>query len=217
MKRIIVLAVSVLLVSCVTATQSYKQSDEISKNDYSNIKDYGVVLLSVNWGRRWNCGGFENAELTSIGFDHLPIQNTNDEASPTLVLNSPSRITNKPVFTNYAFRIKPGEYALSFINIKAARSVSDVGYFTAKRSSLIPSGEIKGGSFTVKSGEVVYIGNLWLDCAYTPVLWRYYSEGRNEFNKHLNEFSEKYPYIDLKNVQYRLLKTKVFGNEYKLH
>ena len=31
----------------------------------------GVVLLSVNWGRQWGCGAFENAQLLSLSFDRL--------------------------------------------------------------------------------------------------------------------------------------------------
>ena len=80
MKKVLILAVSVLLASCVTTTQSYKPSDEVSKKAYTYNKEYGVVLISVNWGRRWNCGGYENAELISIGFDLLPIQNLNDDS-----------------------------------------------------------------------------------------------------------------------------------------
>ncbi len=205
------------LPSCVSTQKAFQATNQVSEVNYQNEnKAKGTVLMAINWGRQWNCGGYENAELRNIGFDLMPSQNINSDQPPSLVVNGPSRLTVKPEFTNYAFLVEPGEYALSYVNIKAARSVSNVGYFTIKRSDLIKNGESRGGTFRVDPGEVVYIGNFWLDCAYGPMLWRYYTEGLEKFKKHLQEYSNQFPFVDLSNVQYRLLETKEFGVDYQL-
>lgn len=46
----------------------------------------------------------------------------------------------KPVFDNYAFLVEPGEYGLSRLEIKVAKSRSDVGFFKAPRSRFLKAG-----------------------------------------------------------------------------
>ncbi|CCQ91094.1 conserved exported hypothetical protein [Nitrospina gracilis 3/211] len=204
-----------LLSSC---TSLYKSTETISKSAYESGSDsMGVVLLSVNWGRRWGCGSFENAQLHSFGFDLLPPQTSDDATPPGLVLNNPSPLTSRPVFNNYSFLLPPGEYGLTYLKIKVAKSVSEVGAFTAKRSDNIENGQSRIGSFQVKAGETVYIGNFGVDCAHQPIIWRYFTKGKEDFQKHLDEFSNEYPYLNLDRVSYRLFQTEQFGLNYSLN
>jgi hypothetical protein len=154
--------------------------------DAANINNQakGVVLLAVRWDRRWNCGGFENAQLRVIGFDKLPTVRT-DDASPDIVLDDAPLVMTKPVFDNYAFEVEPGEYGLSRLEIKVAKSRSDVGFFKVPRSKLLNDGKSLGGTFMVNAGEAVYLGHFYLDCHKQPILWRYYPEGRAGFNGYL--------------------------------
>ena len=206
-----------MVLGMVSCASDYKSTDTLSKGAYeSELSKKGVVLVAVNWSRKWRCGNFENAELRNIGFDLLSAKFMSDEDQPSLVVNGPPRLMTKPTFVNYAFLLEPGEYAISYLRIKVAEANLKVGYFTGKRSKFIEGGQAKGGSFHVKAGEVVYIGNFWIDCAYGPTLWRYYSEGKEGFKKHLQEFSDEFPYLDLQNAQYRLFKTTEFGYDYSL-
>lgn len=121
-----------------------------------------------------------------------------------------------PVFINYAYSLEPGEYAVSAFSIKVADSMSKVGFLTAQRDKLYAGGKPIGGTFTVKPGETVFIGNFYLDCAYGPTLWRYYSDGKEAFDAQVKEYAKRFPFLELNDVQFRLFKTKVFGNDYEL-
>jgi len=208
-----------MLSACAGVTQpiKFQETNVITKENYSQTRTTnGVVLLDINWGRRWGCGGHENAQLISLAFDKLSAQTLINEAEPTLIMHSPSRLMVDPVFLNYAFSLEPGEYALSAFSIKVANSVKKVGFLTAQRSELYKNGKPIGGSFTVKPGESVFIGNFYLDCAYAPTLWRYYTEGRTNFDSQVEEYRNTFPFLDLSDVKYRLFKTKEFGKDYEL-
>jgi hypothetical protein len=188
---------------------------EITKKSYAQrAADSAVVLFSVNWGRVWNCPPYENAELRMLAFDRVGTGVRNKDAPADLIWEGPSRLTTKLEFINYAVLVPAGDYALSGFAIKVAKSVSDVGYLRGGRAELIPDGTIKGGSFTARAGEVVYIGNFFLDRQTGPMLWRYYSEIPEGYKIHLVEFRAKYPFLELNNVQYRLFKTAMFGVDY---
>lgn len=108
--------------------------------------------------------------------------------------------------------LEPGTYSLSYINIKVASSVKNIGYITANRSNLLG----KGGTFTVVKNEAVYIGHFGLDCTYGPTMWRYYAEDKNTFDELVSSYTSYYPYLSLSNVSYRLFSTKEFGHEFTL-
>jgi hypothetical protein len=176
----------------------------------------GVVLLDVNWGRQWRCGSFENAELRSLSFDRLPFTKSSDEAAADLTLEEPPSLFTRSTFINYAVIIEPGEYVLTRFDIKAARSVSDVAHWVAKRSELWKDGKALGGTFKVAAGETVYIGNFFLDCYQQPQLWRYYTEGADNFKLHLAQYKEKYSFLELDHAVYRLFDTTSLGRPYEL-
>jgi hypothetical protein len=181
----------------------------VTKDSYTRSKaSKGVVIVGVNWGRKWSCGGFENAQLTSIGFDNLAKLSSENTLPPTLVMNTPSMIyVDNREFINYAFLVDPGVYAISNIQIKAAKSIKEIGFINTIKNQLIENNNPKGGTFTVSPNEVVYIGNFWLDCYYQPMLWRYY-----QMSTVFDEFAKEYPFLPLKNVKYDLFKTDVYGN-----
>lgn len=192
----------------------YNSSKRLSEQQYTQNKTTkGVVLLAANWNREWNCGGFENAELRSIGFDRMAGPGGNDK-TPDFVVNGSAGTSG---FTNYAFLLDPGSYALTYTKVKVAKSISDVGYFTATRKELFEANTPKGGTFEVEADEVVYLGHFGLDCASQPMMWRFYVETKKDFHAFVKSYQSHYPYLDLTNVQYRLFKTKLFGRDFSLN
>jgi len=218
-KKFFIVAVALVLSACAGVTQpiKFEGSNLVTKDFYlENKAKNGVVLLDVNWGRRWGCGGHENAQLISLAFDKLPMSTIDNEATPSLVLHSPSRLMVAPVFLNYAYSLEPGEYAISAISIKVADSISKVGFLTAQRDKLYSGGRPVGGTFVVKPGEAVFIGNFYLDCLHGPILWRYHSDGKEAFDDQVKEYENRFPFIELNDVKFRLFKTKEFGHDYEL-
>ena len=214
LKVFLLLSVSLLplLLPCVNAT-----GEELTAKNYENNKNtMGVVLVAVNWGRQWQCGKYENAQLESLEFERLADNDKAKHQPSVLALKSPSRIFVKPEFKNYGFLIEPGQYALADFSVKVAKSVRDVGYINARKEELVKNGVAEGGSFAVGAGEVVYIGNFFLDCYQEPMPWRYYSQGKDGFGKHVAEFKEEYQFLADKKVIFRLFKTQSFGKDYEL-
>ena len=179
-------------------------------------KTKGVVLFAVRWDRKWKCASFENAQLRLIAFDKLPSSHAVEDESADLLVADAPLIMTKPRFDDYAFLVEPGEYALSGLHIKAATSISDVRLAKVGRERLLKDGRPEGGTFTAGPGEIVYIGHFYLDCYGEPTLWRYYLEDRDTFNAYLAEAKKKYPDLDFTKAQFRLFKTKFFGNDYEL-
>lgn len=175
----------------------------------------GVVLLEIDWNRRWGCAGFENAQLQALKFSRLPLASTlTDQVE--LDLRPANRLFVKGTFRSYALLIPPGEYALTEFDVKIARSATDVGHVRGTISELFEAGKPIGGTFTVAAGEVVYIGHLSLDCAQEPIPWRYYVDGREEFAQYVARFRKKFPFVRQTPVEFRLLSTTMFGEPYSL-
>lgn len=176
--------------------------------------DLGVILIQVNWGRTWKCGQFENAQLQALTFTKSPV----DAPSPvSLDLKTPSKLFVDNTFLPYAFIIQPGEYVLTGFDVKVARSVRDVAHIKGSKDNLIKDGKPVGGTFTVNPGEIVYVGHFGLDCGAEPFLWRNYIDGgRSEFERYVDGFREKFPFVKHVPVQFRLFSTPLFGNPYTL-
>ena len=128
-------------------------------------------FLMQNGGRQWKCAGFENAQLMGFSFDRMPLRGRKDDIAADISIEESNRVFVHPTFLSYAILVDPGEYALSGFKIKVARAVSDVGFFTARRSNLLKDGSSLGGHFKVAAGETVYIGNFALDCYKQPLLY----------------------------------------------
>jgi hypothetical protein len=101
-------------------------------------------------------------------------------------------------------------------DVKIARSMTDVAHIIGSRDNLIQDGKPIGGTFTVNPGEIVYIGHFGLDCGAEPFLWRYYIDGRDEFEKYVDGFRQKFPFVKLTPVQFRLFSTPMLGRPYVL-
>lgn len=184
---------------------------EVSTDSYKSVEagEKGVVLLDVYWNRVWRCGKFENAQLRRLVFEKAPLAQA-AQADHQLELDNPSDLTPPRNFVPYALVVEPGEYHLTEFAVKFARSVSDVGVYSAGRAALVAEGRSQAGTFDVSAGEVVYIGNFAVDCYRDPIPWRYYTESK-DFAGHVAQYRKKYPFLDTANVRYRLLKTRLIG------
>ena len=186
------------------------QATELSADAFANQKTTkGVVLIAANWGRQWQCGAYENAQLVNLEF--LNLQN-----DVKLTLDTPSKLSVKPEFINYGYIVEPGTYAISSFSVKVAKSVTDVGYIKADKNKLITDGVPNGGTFTVKAGEVSYIGHFFIDCYKEPIPWRFYPEGKEAFNSYVNSIKKQYVYLQDADILFNILNTTVFGSSYEL-
>jgi len=175
--------------------------------------DLGVIILSVNWGRTWNCGSFENAQLQGMSFTRAPT----DAPQPlVLQIDTPSKLFAKNRGIPYALVVAPGKYFLTGFDVKVARSVSEVMHILGSRNNLTHDGVLIGGSFSVKPGEIVYIGHFGLDCGAEPFFWRTYLDGRAEFERFVADFRERYPSVEKVPVEFRLFDTSLFGHPFVL-
>ncbi|MEG2280680.1 MAG: hypothetical protein RSC37_11695 [Comamonas sp.] len=206
-------AISFSLTSIGTMAQSLPLTSENYMQDGANK---GVVLLSVRWDRKWKCAGFENAQLRMLGFDLFPSTRPVDDEGADLLLDDAPLLLTKPRFDDYAFLVEPGQYALSKLHIKVARSVRDVGIAKVGRETLLQDGASVGGTFDVDAGEVVYIGHFSIDCFQEPSLWRVYLKYRESFNEYLADQKKKVPELDTSKASFRLFKSSYFGRDFEL-
>jgi hypothetical protein len=175
----------------------------------------GTVILQVNWGRYWKCGPYENAQLQRLAFRRL----REHEGSPSTKdweLSPSSTLLAKPSFEPYVMLLEPGQYALSGVRLKLARSVSDVKVADVDSSKLIVDGKAVGGSFALAAGEVVYVGHFGVDCHGEPTLWRFYVDGNQEFARYIDGFHKRFPFAKDATVTYRLFQTEHFGQSNQL-
>jgi uncharacterized protein len=168
----------------------------------------GIVLLSVNWNGRTNCGGFAEARLLSLSFDRMP-DARGDDAPGDLVVDDP-----RPGTVDYAFVVPPGGYALSGYDVRVAKSAGDSGGFRAARSKLVKDGLPLGGGFEVRAGEIVYVGDFSLECRDQPMPWRSFPEGPAEFQEYLGRVKSRFPSLETGRAQFRPMVTSKFGRFY---
>jgi len=205
------LGFSLLLLPAVAAAEKLRE-----RSYEQRAAEMGVVLLDVNWGRRWNCPGYENAQLVSLGFEKTSRASGDNSKDTEIRLQSPSRLSVDFAFLNYGFLVEPGAYAFTEWSVKTAKTMSDVGYRKAGRNELVEDGLYLGGTFAVGAGEVIYIGNFFLDCYYSPIPWRFYTEGASDFEAHVRQYKAKYEFLQDVTVEFRLLETDNYGTSYTL-
>ncbi len=186
-------------------------AEPVSLSETTYKAGLGIVIMQVNWGRSWRCGQFENAELQALTFTKSPI-----EQSESLDLETPSQLSADNKYLPYVFVIQPGEYNLTSFDVKAARSVSDVIHIKETKADLIKDGKPVGGTFTVNLGEIIYIGHFGIDCGAEPFLWRNYIQSRDDFERYVAGFRQKYPFVKQVPVQFRLFSTQLLGNPFAL-
>jgi len=172
-----------------------------------------VVLISVNVNRRWRCGQFENAQLQALGFDRAGAEKAASDKADLVIEDG--ALPARKGFVDLALIVDPGEYLLSSYRIKAARSVSEVGYFAGERATLVADGKSKAGTFSARAGEVVYVGHFSLDCAEAPIPWRYYLADKDDYAKYLKMVAREYPGFPTEQAKFRLFETTTMGNPYQ--
>lgn len=188
-------------------------AEPINLSETTYRADLGVIIMQVNWGRKWKCGQYQNAQVQALTFTKSPIDSSQ---SVSLDIKTPSKLFVNDDFVPYVFVLQPGEYFLTSFDVKIARSMMDVAHIIGSDDSLMKGGKPVGGSFVVNPGEAVYIGHFGLDCAAEPFLWRYYIEGREDFERYTDGFRQKFPFMKDVPVQFRLFSTQMFGNPYSL-
>lgn len=188
-------------------------ADPINLSEDTYKAELGVIIIQINWGRRLKCGQFENAQVQALTFTKSP---ADSPEQVSLELETPSKLFVDNQFLPYAYVVQPGEYVLTAFDVKIARSRTNVAHIKSSPDKLIKDGKPVGGSFVVNPGEIVYVGHFGLDCAAEPFLWRYYIDSREEFEKYIKGFREKYPFLKQVPVQYRLFSTQVLGHPFTL-
>jgi hypothetical protein len=194
------------LVAC-----SVHAADPVDLTEKSYSPDNAVVVVFINWGRSWDCGGYENAQLQALTFQKMPLA---ESTSRGLKLVTPSRLMSNPTFERYVYVVGPGEYALTGFDVKVAKSVKAVGHLIGDESNLVRDGTPVGGTFNVNAGEVVYLGHFGLDCAAEPFLWRFNAEERSDFERLVAKLRENYPVLKDIPVTFRLFSTEMFGTAF---
>lgn len=188
----------------------------LSEESYANGGDeLGVAIFEVNWGRRWECGNYENAQLQRLTFTARSSQSGRFDGTE-LLLEAPSRLFVDNAFTATAIMINPGIYALTGFDVKTARSITDVGHYVGTEKELLVGGEPQAGSFTVAAGEIVYIGHFGLDCGDEVIPWRYYLSDREMFEDYVQGFRETFPFTNTIDVEFRLFETNTIGTPFSL-
>lgn len=195
MNKIRGLLIFIFLLFASTAFAGY---DKLTKRNYEEFKnEKAVILYGVNWGRRWGCAGFDNAQLQNLTFSRIDSNLDRED----IILNNSAKLFSEKSSEPYAIIITPGEYALTGYDIKIGRSSREVSHIKG-------AGE---GTFTVKAGEIVYIGDFGLDCAGNePIPWRYYIQ-KEDFESYVAGFKGKYKFLGDRQVIYRLFQTNRFG------
>ena len=206
-------ALLVLLAGC-TSSALTRPKQEVTAESYRKDTAKGFVVLSALWGRTWNCGQCVNGQLWSFGFDRLPSETAADDATADVVLEGSPSYGGGPA-TNYVLALDPGEYALATFAIKVA-STTDAKIASVGRARLYEGGKPIGGTFSVKAGELVYIGHFGLDCYKEPTIWRYYPGGREGFEHYKQVVKKQYPFLDVRHMQFRLFQTAHLGRDYVL-
>jgi len=213
MNRISLIILATLLLTVANLTEAAK----LKQRAYSKHSEtMGVILMHVNWGRQWSCANYQNAQLVSLQFEKTPLVQQGKNKNAEIQLKTPSRLLSNPVDLPYGFLVDPGTYAFTNWSIKVAHSTKKVGYLKASRKELVDDTTYLGGTVSVEAGEVIYIGHFDLDCAYSPVPWRYYAEGKESFENQKVEYRKEFKFLRNEEIKYRLLETTNYGRKYKL-
>jgi len=171
----------------------------------------GIVLLSINWGRRYGCPGVANAQLLRLTFTQLPITTS----SAKLDLKTPGKLLVNNTFLNVAYILDPGKYAITDIRVLIAETLNKVDELTV--GGLMEQDNPVGGTFQVEPNEAVYIGSFAMDCANQgAVPWRFYLEDKASFDKYVAGFKKEYPFAAALPVRYRLFDSAEFGSQFSL-
>ncbi len=191
---------------------SAAQAEPLSADSFrASMPGKGIVLIRVNWGRRYGCPGVANAQLLRLAFTQLPTSTS----AAAFVLNTPGKLLVSNRFLDVAYVLDPGTYAITEIRVLIAKTLSRVDELSV--GGLMEHDNPVGGTFRVEPNEAVYVGNFWLDCVQQgAVPWRFYLKERANFDEFVADFRKQYPYAAAIPVRYRLFDTSAFGFPYSL-
>jgi hypothetical protein len=177
----------------------------------AGIPGKGIVLLSVNWGRRYGCPGMANAQLLRLAFTQMPVT----ASSATLELKTPGKLLVNNTFLDVAYMLDPGKYAITEIKVLIAKTLNKVDEFSV--GGLMEHDNPVGGTFQVQPNEAVYIGSFGMDCTEQgAVPWRFYLKDRASFDEYVARFKKRYPFAAALPVRYRLFDSTEFGFPFSL-
>lgn len=207
---------SLLVLALSLSASAQEGCLKLDKDSYlKNSDTLGLVLLEVNWGTRWRCGGYDNAQLKRLIFSPYS-DGAIQRNRPELVVRAPSGRYCDDGYTPLALLVEPGAYALSEFKIQTSRSIGDLGHMVATEENLFRDGKPTGGTFWIRAGEIVYIGHFSLECKNRVCPQRTYLENREAFEQYVADFRGAFPYTASKPVEYRLFDTKMLGQPFKL-
>lgn len=212
--KLVVKILLIIVLLLIAGTLAAEHGQALSESGYRAARsELGIVVLEVNWGRRWDCAGYENAQLQKLEFR---AGSTTGFTGRRLELETPSKLFVDDEYLPLAIMVEPGTYAITGFDVKTARSVSDIGHWIADESDLIEGGRAIGGSFKVGAGEIVYLGHFTLDCDDSVMPWRLYLGNREEFERYVARFREWHPYTADVDVEFRLFDTDRLGTPFVL-
>jgi hypothetical protein len=189
---------------------------ELTEHAYvEGHNDKGVVLLHINWARKWGCRGSENAQIEELDFTKMLTDEAGGLKPTDLTLTFKNGLLTNNGFQGYALLLDPGSYAISGVEMRKAGSMSN-GRYKIGAEQLIKDGKAVGGSFDVAAAEIVYIGHFAVDCGPEATVWRFYIDGRASWEQYLSDVHKKFPYIKDAPVTYRLFATETLGKPYSL-
>lgn len=206
-----------LVMALAAAGAAGEHGKELTEGRYADTDgQLGVILFEINWGRSWNCGDYENAQLQRLTFTARS-ETSGRFAGTKLNFETPSRLFVDNVFTPMAIMVEPGTYALTGFDVKLARSMSEVSHYVGTEKELLPDGQPRGGKFSIVAGEIIYIGHFGLDCGEEVIPWRYYLTEQEDFVSFVDGFRELFPFAAANDVEFRLLETETIGARYLLN
>jgi hypothetical protein len=109
---------------------------KLSQDTYK--PNLGVVIMEVSWGRSWNCGPYQNAQIESTTFTKSQSETSN---TINLNLDTPSKLFVDNKYTQYSFVLEPGEYGLTAFDVKIARSATSIAHIKLSKDNLIKDGK----------------------------------------------------------------------------
>jgi hypothetical protein len=179
---------------------------------HAGMPGKGIVVLGVNWGRKYGCPGVANAQLLRLTFKQLPITSS----SAILDLKTPGKLLVNNKYLGVAYILDPGKYAITEISVLMAKTLNKVDELSV--GGLMDHDNPVGGTFQVEPNEAVYIGHFAMDCVQQAgaVPWRFYLTDRAAFDKYVADFKKEYPFASALPVRYRLFDSTQFGFPFSL-
>ena len=208
-RYILVIAV-MLLTAGIACSATADDAVKLSKRNYQKYSDQrAVLLINVYWTRAWGCHDNNYAQLTNLTFRKIDSDSHWVKDGARIELKGGGLLSS--VAKDYQLMVPPGIYALAGYRMRLSREFLDTVVQNATEEHLTKGGVAIGGQFEVGAGEVVYVGDFYLDCTQEPILWRYYLTPTDGFRDYMDEMAKRHPYLDRDKVIFRLFQSDYFS------